>query len=142
MEKEIIKSSVKKEDKDLVVFNKSWYCELCGKIGLFLFWIMRIIKIPVDFCISKSKYQAGFKKALESMQENEKVGGAVKAYDDGIYDVISEPIKIMKQKECEVEFVSSELKSCEQVVFELYKAYKVEDFKKMDIIFSEYLKNF
>lgn len=85
----------------------------------------------VDKCLVRSRY---FDSICEEIQENyelKDVGNKVKNFNDGVFDVITNPVKEYAKYELDREDFS-------QIIDSLYSAFLNQDYQNMSEIFDKY----
>jgi len=115
----------------------------CEKIGFFLFDITKKFNSISKYCLFKSTAKERIEEAVYEREKREDIGRKVEEYDEGIADVISDPISKLHDKETEVAIAKHdvfnaeiELHYCEGFVFELYNAWYKNDNKRLSELFE------
>lgn len=103
----------------------------CEKVGFFFFRIIVKINDLTNYCLERSTARDRLKKAVDDLGRKEEIGEKVVAYDEGIADVITDPIEtLMEQRE--------EIYDCHEAVQALFYAWQIRDEKLMDELFSRF----
>ena len=111
---------------------------LCEKIGFFIYGIAVRINSLGKYCLFKSSAGDRIKDALSKLDKKEDIGGKIIDYDEGIADVISEPIETLFSMRKEVDMSQTEVLSCIELIEELHKAWLERDDKKLSDLFNKH----
>ena len=117
--------------------------KVCEKIGFFLFDITKKFNSMSKYCLFKSSAKERIEEAVNTLDKREDIGKKVMDYNEGIADVISDPVTKLSDMETKVEVAKydvfdaqSELEYCEAFVYELYGAWLKNDNDKLSELFE------
>jgi hypothetical protein len=118
--------------------NETLKDKVCEKIGYFVFgFVVKINKIS-KYCLLHSCAKNRIKEALNTLAKKEDIGDKIIQYDEGIADVISEPISTLNDMRGEVSLFQEEALTCQEFVSKLHEAWLEKDDKLISQLFNEY----
>ena len=117
----------------------------CEKAGFFFFDIAKIFNAYSKKCLLKSGAKDRIESALKEYEKKEDIGKKVMDYDQGIADVISEPIVTLKAIESELIQTEKEkidaqeyAKECYKVMQDMYQAWRENDDVRLGELFESF----
>jgi hypothetical protein len=118
--------------------NETFKDKACEKIGYFIFGLAVKVNKFSKYCLLHSCAKNRIEEALDSLDKKEDIGAKVINYDEGVADVISEPIESLRKMRAEVSMSNNEALSCQDFVEKIHEAWLEKDDKLMSILFNEY----
>jgi len=110
--------------------KESFLSRFCGFLGVNFMKLGTFFGNRSEYCFLRSRYRDNILNAIDNSHLAHDVGEKVIDYDRGIADVISEPLRKYQE-------MDSQIKCCEEYLFDLFNAYVEGDFIKMEEIFIE-----
>lgn len=104
---------------------------ICESIGFFFFKIVVKVNNITNYCLERSSAKERLQKAIDDLDKKEEIGEKIVAYDEGIADVITEPIKTLVE-------AREDVYDCHQAVQALFYAWESKDDILMERLFNQF----